>query len=878
MPIWGRALICCVAFLACALAAAQKTTIRMMAGPSQGIPPKEDTNPRSLARRAVFEEFHRQNPDVEVVNAGGLELKGDMQESGFLMSMAGDTAPDVFYVNFRQYYNYIDQGFCRPLDDLVAKNPEALERLNPIVGKVLRSYDGKLYAIPWFQVAMALYYRRDHFAEAGLDPNRPPSDWDEFLAYGRRLTESKEGRNGFAFSNGMGSRGYHWVDFVWQAGGEVVEPAEGGFWRSTIDTPQVATALDFYRRLVAETWTGKDGKSHGPVAAVSPTYSQDILDGKVSMWLGYTGDVVMNMADLNPSLIGVAALPAGPDGHANEINAGMWAINASVTDPKKLDACWRFIRYFAGDEAAKINTQRFVEMGMGNLVIPTWLRRFGYKDQLATIDPGWVRANDEVFKSGHPEPYGRNCQQAYLVLDEALDRAVLEPDTPARSILHDVARQMDRKLLGYTPPDVLARQRGWATGILGAFFLTLAWWGIAAWRRAARFAMPPDVPSGGYPPSDDGSASVHPGRDGTSASAPAIFPLPRRGKSVEGLPRPDGGDLGAPPNQTTSTPVRSRSQALPLGTGGGGSARTHRRAARFVALCMAPAAASLIVWAYYPLLRGLIIAFQDYRIVKGSRWVGVDNFVTAFTSPIFYRSLLNSFLYVALSLVIGFFLPIFLAIALNEIPRFKVFFRTVFYLPAMTSPIVIAFLWRQFYDRSESGILNSILAPIADALNAIQPWWHVEKSHDWLGSTHLAMFAVVLPGIWAGAGPGSILYLAALKNIPAERYEAADLDGASWWGKIWRVMLPGLRPLILINLLGVFIAGFKAMDSVFVLTGGGPLYSTHTIGLEVWTSAFLFLKFGYATAAAWVMGAILVGFTLMQIKSLLRLRFRAAGL
>ncbi|MBI3721234.1 MAG: extracellular solute-binding protein, partial [Fimbriimonas ginsengisoli] len=244
-----------MAFLACALASAQKTTIRMMAGPSQGIPPKEDTNPRSLARRAVFEEFHRQNPDVEVVNAGGLELKGDMQESGFLMSMAGDTAPDVFYVNFRQYYNYIDQGFCRPLDDLVAKNPEALERLNPIVGKVLRSYDGKLYAIPWFQVAMALYYRRDHFAEAGLDPNRPPSDWDEFLAYGRRLTESKEGRNGFAFSNGMGSRGYHWVDFVWQAGGEVVEPAEGGFWRSTIDTPQVATALDFYRRVVAETWT-----------------------------------------------------------------------------------------------------------------------------------------------------------------------------------------------------------------------------------------------------------------------------------------------------------------------------------------------------------------------------------------------------------------------------------------------------------------------------------------------------------------------------------------------------------------------------------------------------------------------------------------------
>ena len=90
--------------------------------------------------------------------------------------------------------------------------------------------------------------------------------------------------------------------------------------------------------------------------------------------------------------------------------------------------------------------------------------------------------------------------------------------------------------------------------------------------------------------------------------------------------------------------------------------------------------------------------------------------------------------------------------------------------------------------------------------------------------------------------------------------------------------LPGLKPLILINLLGVFIAGFKAMENIFVLTGGGPLYATHTIGLEVWTNAFVFLKFGYATAAAWVMGAILIGFTVMQIRYLTKLRFTAARL
>jgi multiple sugar transport system permease protein len=85
-----------------------------------------------------------------------------------------------------------------------------------------------------------------------------------------------------------------------------------------------------------------------------------------------------------------------------------------------------------------------------------------------------------------------------------------------------------------------------------------------------------------------------------------------------------------------------------------------------------------------------------------------------------------------------------------------------------------------------------------------------------------------------------------------------------------------LKPLILINLLGVFIAGFKAMENIFVLTQGGPLNSTRTIGLEVWQNAFMFLKFGYATAAAWIMGSILVGFTLIQIRSLLRMRFSTA--
>lgn len=797
----------CLFFASAALGFTEVTTIRMMAGPGQGIPSSDSTNPREMTRRAIFDEFHRQNPDVRVVNAGGLELVGARAESGFLMSMAGDTAPDVFYVNFRQYFSYIDQGFCRPLDDLIANDPGSMDRVHPEILKVLKSYDNRVYAMPFYQVAQALYYRKDFFIDAGLDPEKPPRTWDEFYRYAQKITESRTGRNGFVFGAGPGSQAYWWTNFVWQAGGEVLVPAERGYAKAVVDTPEAAVALEFYRKLTTATWTGASGKTYGPVAQVSATFDQDIREGRVAMWFGYTNDIMLSISDLNPALIGIAAMPAGPAGSFNEINSGMWAINANLKDPKKLDAAWRLIKFFVSQEAARINTEKFVELGLEKLLNPASLKQFGYPELAATVDPGYVQANEQLFLSGKPEPYGRNSQQVYVVLDEALDRARLDPKADATQILREVNEEMNRKLLGFIPEAEMQVLRQRATFILVAFLvlsLALTVFLVKRSRRIAEYV-------------------------------------------VDRMPK--GADRG--------------------------------RVVRFITFCLLPAALSILVWSYYPLFKGLIIAFQDYRIMQGPQYVGLDNFIAVFTSDVFWRSLWNSGVYVGLTILIGFLLPIFLALALNEIPRFGTFFRTVFYLPAMTSGIVIAFMWRQFYDKTEQGLLNVALAPFIHLLNPIRGafgFGPLPLANDWLGDPRLAMFAVVIPGIWAGAGPGSILYLAALKNVPSERYEAADLDGAEWWHKIRYITLPGLRPLILINLLGVFIAGFKAMENIFVLTGGGPLYATHTVGLEIWTNAFMFLKFGYATAAAWVMGAILIGFTLIQIRSLTRMKFTTAKL
>lgn len=125
-------------------------------------------------------------------------------------------------------------------------------------------------------------------------------------------------------------------------------------------------------------------------------------------------------------------------------------------------------------------------------------------------------------------------------------------------------------------------------------------------------------------------------------------------------------------------------------------------------------------------------------------------------------------------------------------------------------------------------------------------------------------------------GAGSILYLAALKSVPDELYEAAEMDGASFLQKLRYIVLPYLRPLLVINAVGAVIFGFKSTDAVLAMTGGGPNFATHVAGYEIWQRSFLFLEFGQGTAMAWILGVLLMGFTAYQLKILNKVEFRVA--
>ena len=280
---------------------------------------------------------------------------------------------------------------------------------------------------------------------------------------------------------------------------------------------------------------------------------------------------------------------------------------------------------------------------------------------------------------------------------------------------------------------------------------------------------------------------------------------------------------------------------------------------------LAPAVLSMALWSYSALVRGAVMAFQDYRIVGEAEWRGLDNFIAVAIDPAFWMAWLRTLQYVVITLLIGFVTPVVLAVMLCEIPRGKVFFRFLYFLPHLTSALVVTLLWKLMFDPTENGILNQILSSLGFSRQL------------WLQDPSLAMLCCILPGVWAGAGMASLIYIAALGSLPQDYYEAAAIDGAGVFARLRHVTFPQLAPLMVINFVGAFIAAFQGMGSIFLLTFGGPGDATQVLSLQIWKEAYNNLRFSTATTMAWFLGVSLIGFTYLQIRFLRKVEFRQAA-
>jgi multiple sugar transport system permease protein len=279
-------------------------------------------------------------------------------------------------------------------------------------------------------------------------------------------------------------------------------------------------------------------------------------------------------------------------------------------------------------------------------------------------------------------------------------------------------------------------------------------------------------------------------------------------------------------------------------------------------LFLLPGLIFFLIFQIYPLLQGLQMSFYNWSILptKPSVFVGLDNYLRAFDDPIFQTAVQNTVAYTLVTVPLQMILAMLAAVLLNSIRRGRTFFRAVYYLPVITSWVIVSLLVRYLFS-SPDGVINYFLY---DLLHL------VPEPVAWLEQGSTAFVAIDALGVWKGIGWSMVIYLAGLQGIPRELEEAAAIDGANKWRSFWSVTLPLLRPTIVYTLVMLLIGGFNVFISVYLITGGGPMRQTEVMLSYSYRQAFDFLEFGYGAALSMIMAAFLVVASYLQLRFLRR--------
>jgi multiple sugar transport system permease protein len=260
----------------------------------------------------------------------------------------------------------------------------------------------------------------------------------------------------------------------------------------------------------------------------------------------------------------------------------------------------------------------------------------------------------------------------------------------------------------------------------------------------------------------------------------------------------------------------------------------------------------------YPIARAFQISLYHWAIVPGapSQWAGIHNYSRALHDPVFWRGLVNTGFYMAVTVPAQIVLGLAVAVLLDGRMPARAFFRTLFYLPVVTSWVVVSLLFRYLF-LTDGGLVNWFLH---DGL-------HVTGHNiDWLDHRWSAMTVIAVLGVWKGIGWSMVIFLAALQGVPRELKEAAAVDGANAWRRFRAVSLPAIRPVVAFVTVMLVIGGFNVFISVFLITNGGPLDETQVLLTYMYRQAFSFLDFGYGSAISFTLTLIVFAVSLAQLR------------
>lgn len=262
-------------------------------------------------------------------------------------------------------------------------------------------------------------------------------------------------------------------------------------------------------------------------------------------------------------------------------------------------------------------------------------------------------------------------------------------------------------------------------------------------------------------------------------------------------------------------------------------------------------------FSWWPIVRATVMSFQRTNLVAPPVFVGLDNFARVLGDPLLGIALRNTLWFALLALVFGYPLPLVVAVVISELRRARGLFSALVYLPVVVPPVVAVLLWKLFYDGSATGVFNTLLG------------WVGIAPQPWLQDATTALPSLVLEATWAAAGGTVIIYIAALLNVPRDLYDAAEVDGAHIWRKVWHVTLPHLRGVLLITLILQVIGTAQVFLEPYLFTGGGPNRSTTTLLLLVYDYAFTSSTggdYGSATALSLLLAAFLAALSLLYFR------------
>lgn len=281
--------------------------------------------------------------------------------------------------------------------------------------------------------------------------------------------------------------------------------------------------------------------------------------------------------------------------------------------------------------------------------------------------------------------------------------------------------------------------------------------------------------------------------------------------------------------------------------------RRRRRNALWVAFFLAPSAIPLLLFTATPMVSSLWVSLHEWNLLRPMEWVGLDNYAKLLTDPGTRRVFGHTLLYIAGYLPLVYVGGLGLALALNQAFKGRSFFRAAYFLPVVTSWVVVALVW-QWLLNPTNGLVNTVLG----ALGLPEPGWWTDPT--W------AMPSVILASAWKDLGFVMVILLAGLQAIPAELLEAARVDGTNAWQRFRHITLPLLSPSTFFVIVISLINGFQVFDQVFVMTGGGPAGSSQVVVGQIYDLTFRYGRAGEASALSWLLFLVILGVTALQIR------------